>query len=113
MNQTHFYDGKWKEIYQKIKQRYTTNVPFKKICDEIVIKYPQTREIINLLLIDRKGNYDHINQLTVEEILPLTWQYVKNTELETLFIEQLLDIKNGPCAQGRTTRIFQLLYFYE
>jgi len=109
MNQTHFYDGKWMEIYQQIKTKYPSNISFRTACQQIVEQYQQTTHIINMMLIDKRGNYDPINELNLEDILPLTWEYIKDTELKSLFIEQLLDIKNGPCPQGRTTRVFQIL----
>lgn len=109
MNQTHYYDGHWMEEYLLVKSKFKTNLTFEETCKIIVRKHPRTQDIINLLLYDRENNYDVVNKVSMEELLPLAWQQFSNTELESLLIEQLLDIKNGVCSQGRTTRVFQLL----
>lgn len=71
------------------------------------------QKTINLLLNDRKNNYDEKNKINVELLLPMIWNKVKDYNELTIydiFVEQLNDIIiSGPCAQGRTTRLIQLL----
>lgn len=123
---THHYDGKWVDYYQAVKAKLlpmtaatamttttavTTNHDnFHLAIQQITSKWPQLARVSRLLLTDRANNYDAANQVSVEELLPLVWSHCQGkADLELLFKEQYADIVNGPCAQGRTTRLFQLL----
>ena len=79
---------------------------------EIYLKI-NAQKSINLLANDRKNNYDDKNKINVELLLPVIWNKIKNynnISLYSVFVEQIADIIiNGPCSQGRTTRIIQLL----
>lgn len=71
------------------------------------------QKTIHLLANDRCKNYDNLNKINVEILLPIIWNKIKNINNLTiyyLFIEQLSDIyTSGSCAQGRTTRLIQFL----
>jgi len=121
-NNTHDYDGKWRQQYLEIIDRVTkpdSSVTFE-VCirqitdfqctDRSVYLRPNLIRVSTLLLKDKANNYDHVNKLSVEELLPIVWFHCRDdTDLRLLFREQYADILNGPCAQGRTTRLFQIL----
>jgi len=67
---------------------------------------------IKLIATDTYSNYDIKNNIQTQDILTRTWRFIKHYDNNGIecFIEQLADIMNGSCSQGRTTRIFQ---FYE
>jgi hypothetical protein len=71
------------------------------------------QKTIHLLANDRRNNYDDKNKINVELLLPIIWNKMTNYNELTIydiFVEQLSDIIiSGPCAQGRTTRLIQLL----
>ena len=70
------------------------------------------KKSIHLLANDRANNYDEKNRIHVELLLPIIWNKVKKHNDSTIyqaFIEQISDIMNGSCPQGRTTRLIQLL----
>jgi hypothetical protein len=71
--------------------------------------YLLCKNVLILLRYDISNNYDNLNNISVEDILPRTWRFVKNYDDSGKFIfyEQLADIWNGPCPQGRVSRIFQ------
>ena len=80
----------------------------------IKIKYKiNAQKTIHLLANDRKNNYDNKNKINVELLLPTVWNKIKNYNeltLYNIFVEQMSDIIiSGPCSQGRTTRMIQLL----
>jgi hypothetical protein len=67
---------------------------------------------IHLLKYDRNNNTDHINHITVEELLPRVINIVKDFDPSgiELFLQTLGEISElGSCPQGRVTR---LLGFY-
>jgi hypothetical protein len=66
----------------------------------------------SLLLIKRsKNNYDHSDNIDIKKILSLIWDkiHIHPEEYDYIF-EQISDIaKLGPCPQGRSKRLFQVL----
>ena len=66
-------------------------------------------KVLDLVLSDRKSNFDDSNKINFEELLPRVWRFINLYENQCIvvFFEQLSEILNGTCAQGRTTRIFQ------
>ena len=61
-------------------------------------------------------NYDPSNKLFAEDLLYLIAEkiiYEKNEEYGELLFTQLQDMLTGLCPQGRTTRLFQILYMLE
>lgn len=119
---THYYDGSLTKAYRDLVSR---DQP---LCTTFVqalnaIKADaQTRlapgtlkrlnRVLKLLAQGGPNNYDQRNQIQVEDILSRTWQHVQHFDSDgrDVFYEQLCDILNGSCAQGRTTRIYQ---FYQ
>jgi hypothetical protein len=61
---------------------------------------------------DDKNNYDSVNNIHVKDLFPRTWRFIKHYDEDgiKIFLEQIAEVTNGSCSQGRTTRIFQ---FYE
>ena len=66
-------------------------------------------KVLDLVLNDRKQNIDNTNKIDFEDLLPRVWRFIQHYEAQCMrvFFEQLSEILNGTCAQGRTTRIFQ------
>ena len=71
------------------------------------------QKTIHLLANDRNNNYDELNKINVELLLPIIWNKIKQINELTIYdllVEQLSDIiTSGPCSQGRTTRLIQFL----
>jgi hypothetical protein len=112
---THYYDGKLKERYSILKNTTVPELNFPdtiKEIEQLVKTNPRALQIVNLLK-SPNGNYDSSNNIHVKELLPLIWQHVKSFDEsgKQLFIEQLVDIHNGKCPQGRTTRLLQCVAF--
>lgn len=128
---THHYDGKIGDLYKKMTLVQDNNDDYKtydksekKIFDEIsdsLQHFTTDRNILlgilkmlKMLVTDRNNNYDRANDIDALDILCRTWYYVrkeKNEDRKTFF-EQIYEINNGSCPQGRTTRIFQIYKSY-
>lgn len=122
-NNTHDYDTKLEKMYIEYlvidNKELIKPMPFEKSIEEIkeYIKNKNTDESLknkvnnscDLMLNDRTQNYDCKNKINVEDLLPRTWRFIKYyDECGThCFMEQIADIMNGSCSQGRVTRIFQ------
>ena len=123
---THFYDYKIKDDYNSFlitdKKYLIQPINFDKTLEEILNKI-KTFPINNITVTalktlilfnnDKINNYDKSNEIKLEDLLPLTWRFVKNYDRSGiyLFIEQLADIFiNGKCAQGRNVRIYQFYH---
>ena len=120
---THHYDGKLKsridsaEIQnESLRNRLKeiNNIPFEtkryRFIDfkkEITAKAAKGLDYI----IRGTGNYDPTNELKAENVLYLILERdLSDPEgIKPLLIEQLEDILNGSCSQGRTTRLYQIL----
>jgi len=125
---THYYDTKLKEEYKRlvnidncflrspmsfddtiidIQNRLNLDYSMNKLLDEDTIN--KAKSVLDLVLQDRINNYDVLNDIHFEDLLPRVWRFLKNYESEGLvvFYEQLKEITSGSCPQGRTTRIFQ------
>ena len=129
---THYYDGSLKEQYKKLVEiqnsttNYLNNIPRNDILfheiNQNLLKLPNTspklvhfvQRILQLLSYDLNNNYDSMNDINTLDILSRTWFYVKKKSIEEQvpFYQQLLEIHNGTCAQGRTTRIYQIYYTF-
>jgi hypothetical protein len=117
---THYYDGKMKDRYQKL-QNITPNPPslkettqeitklIKSLIDFSPSQKTKANHMLQKLILRQKANHDTSNQIWVPDLLPLVWYHVKNyeTSAQKLFLEQILDIYRGPCPPGRTTRLLQ------
>ena len=125
---THYYDGTLKNSYKELvdfqnkntdflKQKWDINIVIKEIHDNID-KLPNISptnqkiisDILKLFYIDKSGNYDQLNDIDILDILCRTWYFVKKQPIEDQisFYQQLLEINNGKCSQGRSTRIYQI-----
>lgn len=127
---THFYDGKIGELFRnyvdeqnKKTNILSTNWNSKEILNEIICAIDHcdkqlsfknsVKSMLNLLTIDISGNRDNTNKIDALEILFRTWFCVKNdNDAKISLFEQVAEIKNGTCPQGRTTRIFQIFSSY-
>lgn len=133
MNQleTHFYDGKIKELYKELVYKQNTTTDFTSIkwnINEVLKEIINNKSRLNLnqeknnlvnraiflIIHERDSNYDPINDIDVLDILCRTWYFVKklepNEQIE--FYNQLMEINNGSCSQGRSTRLFQIFYTF-
>ena len=65
--------------------------------------------------VSRSPNYDPTNDLHADDLLYLCFEQIvleNNLDLTRALISQLEDMRTGLCAQGRTTRLFQILLAY-
>lgn len=122
---THFYDGKLEKPYQRLKAQINMDinveiVPLDKTIAEItqyMADYTslKTKSEINTalrmlqLFQSEKGNWDEANKIDARELLRFVWHRVRDFDpsAKSMFLEQLIDIQNGSCPQGRTTRLLQ------
>ena len=127
-NDAHYYDTKLKEEYKRlvnidncflcppmsfddtiidIQNRLNLDYNMNKLLDEDTINKAKT--VLDLVVKDRINNYDILNDIHFEDLLPRVWRFLKNYDSEGLviFYEQLKEITSGSFPQGRTTRIFQ------
>ena len=123
---THYYDGKIGNIYNILKDddnlELINNISFNTCLNEMLSSLDEfndteidkglCKNTLFLFENDKKNNYDDINKIHLDDILPRTWKFIKHYERDTklLFFEQIADIYNGPCAQGKIIRLFQ---FYQ
>lgn len=126
MNDTHYYDGKIKDLYRNMvyidDNELDNSLTFNQCMNELFsdlnrlsdndIDKISCKNTLFLFENDKDNNYDNINDIHLEDILVRTWKFIKHYDdhMKIVFFEQLGDIYNGPCAQGRVTRIFQ---FYQ
>lgn len=128
---THHYDRKIGSTYRELcilqdtKSNYLSNtitsetlfselfetIDAIRICEQ---SKETIRNMLNLIKNDRDNNYDKENNICTIDILSRTWYYVKKLPIEDhkILLEQIEEIKNGTCAQGRTTRLFQVFYSF-
>jgi hypothetical protein len=109
MTDTHSYDGKWVERLAKLRE---LNLP-----EASSFYAPPVQNRVNQMLVDDTidpSNGVSPGQLT--RMLAARMQSLRSTltaaeyeDISKLVFEQFADIDNGPCIQGRTTRIFQIL----
>jgi hypothetical protein len=126
---THDYDNKVKEIYQKLITEDKSEDPltnFTIVLQEVFIfvrdfqtinptpELPQLKSDAYKTLVlfkkDTKSNSDQ-NGLSVEDLLPRIWRVIDRNEPDSIiyFIEQLADvITKGPCSNGRINRLLQV-----
>jgi hypothetical protein len=128
---THYYDTHLKNIYKELCNLQNTNsnylsntitneTLFRELnesldaLDTTHISKDTIRKMLQLVQNDNYGNYDSANDIETLDILSRTWFYVKKLPLEDrkILFEQLGEIQNGTCSQGRTTRIFQIYYSF-
>lgn len=131
---THYYDGKLRAnmliqtVYnqQKLNLTVQKNTFFTRLIQDLELnpvvpeKYrPTAIEAVNQIThgIRQNSNYDKTNGMFADDILYLVCRKIdetKNIDALVYLSEQLSDIMtSGQCAQGRTTRIFQVLMAVE
>jgi hypothetical protein len=100
---THTYDG---HIFPRDFKKSTKT--FDATLSEIrmTTNDPRILMTIELLDRDRKNNYDAKNNMNVQDILPTVWEKGP----QDLVLEQLADIQDGFCPQGRVARLYQLIW---
>jgi hypothetical protein len=124
---THYYDGSLKDNYRELVKKQNSDTDFLTINMSIDTLFNELYDTLNRLRLidsdikdmlelirnDTANNYDPLNDIHTMDILKRTWYYVRKMELEDriMLFSQIVEIKNGPCPQGRTTRIYQI-YFY-
>ena len=134
---THSYDGKllfWKSKLIEDQKKYTWLGPeifsfdvsiqesklwLLSLKKEKKVNCESALQSLLLLAVGGPGNHDLSNDLNVEDIYPIIWASIRSLNkrlsaeeaipTHALFIEQLGDIQNGSCPQGR---IFRLLMCY-
>ena len=122
---THFYDSHLQQVITTKKDiNEDEKKEFLKIIIEIMkklnqfkniigpIKYYNVINTIKLFITDVHNNYDEINKIRLELLLPKIWDNIINKDSSILisFFEQMADIiVSGPCAQGRITRLIQFI----
>jgi hypothetical protein len=123
--ETHGYDGKWKteciRVFNKMRriplpsfdaciQEISSCITMDK-CDPKIKKHAY--QTLTMMKDSPSENYDGRNGVSASDLLRMVWYFVRtDTSLSQwrMFLEQMSDISSsGPCPQGRSTRLFQLL----
>lgn len=117
--ETHKYDGTIGQIYHQLPT-HTSTLSFEQsialieqwLATSAITDQHHINRAIDLIKHDRAGNYDPINRINVEDLLPKVVEIVRHFESSgiDLFLQNLGEISElGSCPQGRITR---LLSFY-
>jgi hypothetical protein len=124
---THYYDTQLRDQYKRLSERQNKTTDFLSIPWTVDMLFSEiyssldklnmdnnVRQMLDLLKRDNRSNYDQLNDIHTLDILTRTWYYVRKLPIEDqkMLFEQIGEIKNGTCAQGRTTRIFQIYYSF-
>ncbi len=128
---THFYDGKIQESYTELVKFIGAHSDFPLfITSKIFVenefvhwartfisgihlipnsdKYPRAAEAVELMIQDRKGNFDRTDKVDSELLFMYIIMKGRIPNLE-YFLEQLQDIVvSGPCPQGRAKRLLSV-----
>src|SRR4029079_4159172 len=120
---THNYDGELGKIYHELKIYDDNNLipplEWNLVINEIEIKLEEylnrnpsdqnVKKWWEVLKSDDKNNYDDANKIHIHELLCRLWRFVRHYDEGALniFFEQISDISNGSCSQGRSTRLAQ------
>ena len=111
----HSYDGKLKMILKESFTNEEKKILIKKLiceCQRVESHIMLTQILIDMIT-QTQANYDNKNEIDATDILAtiLKKNYIS---LLPIIEEQLVDIyKLGQCAQGRTTRLIQLLKIFD
>jgi hypothetical protein len=123
---THSYDGKWEELVQKIKShpiyfhikdKSSTTLlgiyarPLKNLKIEIHRRHPSAKQYMDMIL-SGSGNMDPSNNVDALEMLVFLSLLPPDNDMYDVLTEQLLDMSTGPCPQGRTTRLCQVIFSF-
>lgn len=113
-NNTHTYDGQIKDRYLSLKildNKYlVNNITYEQALLEIYNSTSDNtvHQIIQKIQNSNYDNYDHTNTIHLVDLLPRVWKFYRLLNDKTALYEQIIDMKTGLCAQGRTIRLFQL-----
>ena len=96
MQNTHFYDGKLKDITKHILDNYDYDINFADSISDIKkyaisMNYNRVNDlnrIMDLLINDPKNNYDPTNNIKVEDLLPRLWKLVNKRDNEIHLMEK-------------------------
>jgi len=111
-NNVHQFDGTLNNNYSKLVEidnsHLQNNLEYLQCLDEISKLDKEVSDIINQIRTTPDMNLDLSNNINFTDILPRVWKFYRLQDDKCVFFEQILDMKTGLCAQGRTTRMFQL-----
>jgi hypothetical protein len=124
---THAYDGKL-AVDEGLRELSKTAVDVailtqvlvsirKYVNESMPLNQPAIEASLRQLENDRTNNWDAQDQLHAEHLLIIIWQRLQVLQNENptdssayykYLMEQLADIQNGSCAEGRVKRLFQV-----
>lgn len=116
---THSHDGKWRLVLQKIQsnslylgaQRINPQSPQVSVLKSKIAFNPIAVRYFDLVCTGQ-GNYDTTNQIDALVLLRFLALMPSNEDMYKTLAEQLQDMSTGPCPQGRTTRLAQVINSY-
>jgi hypothetical protein len=124
---THYYDGQLHNRFVELNEYVSKNsiaiIPLNLCSIEITILINESSidqrtkmiclHILNQLISNSNENFDKSNNIHLHDLLPIVWAIVKKYDAsgKCLFLEQLSEIANGMCAQGRVARLLQMVEF--
>lgn len=114
--ETHAYDGsdKIRKLYENISINLNKNITLKQAYEGLLglmmsdkthfakIAIDMLKHVFNGESTDEKG-------VNVHTLLILIWQYASVCGIDDYVLEQFADIQNGPCIQGRSMRLLQIV----
>ena len=129
---THFFDGKLKTIKNHIGEELirasavddlTKTCAFHIIRKSLANTDPSALHCLDMIIQTHSKfgrtestsnhNYDPTNELFACDLLYIIYEKMfihGETTYFSLLAHQLVEMRSGPCPQGRTTRLFQVLY---
>lgn len=121
----HYYDGKIDDCKDIIRDYITeyNQLPqerkdtFIQILQDKLSRYQEfTGKSVAGFQILKNGyqtefNYDPINKISADHLIYICC-LIDNSDFDLLLIEQIGDIIDGQCAQGRTIRLLQLIIIF-
>lgn len=119
---THYYDGKI-DISLLPKLIDLDNVDFRHIISYVKNNLhlfeskisDKAYQVLKIIVNDigNTNNFNSFDLISVESLIYLCFEYIENSDFLVLLSEQLEQMLDGFCAQGRTHRIFQILLAYQ
>lgn len=105
--QTHDYDNK----LPKLPNFEPPSMSYKEVVSKILSKSKNPHVHKCLKVVMAHGNYDPVNKLNAETLLCLVWDKLDKNDDGFSLLECILEeiVISGPCVQGRTIRLYQLL----
>lgn len=118
MLQVHTYDSQW-EIDQYLKTMFDHPQEIKlTFIRELQKRIPaeSIQAINNFQIISSQNVYDPSNKIYVFDLLyiveDLCRKYEDCSDIIKVLVEQLEDMSTGLCPQGRTTRLYQIVFSF-